>query len=222
MLPREVRLLPRDDAAFTRAMRVRDEDGWLERGVRREAQELYERQNPTITVHNDRWGRRDGTPGLSRLQADTTMVQLDYPLFRGKAFVRADHVRMDAGTLEADVDGVYRGEFGSCSFAASNTPVGWQPAPACTNGLKQRATGTSVAVGWRGDHLSFDLGTTPFGVRRYKLDGRDKLRRQARRNRLATDGLTAPHVKLLAVLCRRARPFHWGGVGRRHGYGRVA
>src|SRR5690606_35288373 len=75
MLPREVRLLPRDDAAFTRAMRVRDEDGWLERGVRREAQELYERQNPTITVHNDRWGRRDGTPGLSRLQADTTMVQ---------------------------------------------------------------------------------------------------------------------------------------------------
>ncbi|WP_397474293.1 cellulose synthase complex outer membrane protein BcsC [Pusillimonas sp.] len=163
MLPRQALQFQRDDVTFTRAMRANDEDGWLERGVRREAHELYERRNPTITVHNDRWWRRDGTPGLSRLHADTTMVQLNYPLFQGKGFLRADHVRMDAGTLETDADGVYRGEFGSCSFAASNTPAGWQPAPACTNGLKQRATGTSLAIGWHGDRLSFDLGTTPLG-----------------------------------------------------------
>jgi len=163
MLPAQALQYPRDDAAFTRAMRNQDDDGWLERGVRREAHELYERQNPTLTVHNDRWWRRDGTPGLSRLQADTTMMQLDYPLLQGKGFFRADHVRMDAGTLEADADGVYRGEFGSCSFAASPTPAGWQSAPACSNGLRQRATGTSLAVGWSDDRLSFDVGTTPLG-----------------------------------------------------------
>ena len=163
ILPPEAAQYQRDDAAFTRAMRSHDKDSWLERGVRREAQQLYEQQNPTLTLHNNRWWRRDGTPGLSRLHADTTMLQLDYPLLQGKVFLRADHVRMDAGTLETDADGVYRGEFGTCSFAASNTPAGWQPAPACTNGLKQKAIGTSVAVGWRGDRLSFDLGTTPLG-----------------------------------------------------------
>jgi len=154
---------PRDQAAFTRAMRMTESDGWLERGIRREAQDLYEQQNPTLTLHNDRWWRRDGTPGLSRLHADTTMLQLDYPIFAGKGFLRADHVRMDAGTLETDSDGVYRGEFGSCSFEAANTASGWQALPACTAGLRQRASGTSLAVGWQGERLAFDLGTTPMG-----------------------------------------------------------
>lgn len=151
----------RDNVAFTRAMRVEDSDGWLERGLRREAAALYQRQNPTITVHNDHWWRRDGTRGMSRLNANTTMVQLDYPIGRGKGFLRADHVRMDAGTLQADADGVYRGDFGSCSFAVPGAPGG--AAPACSSGLTQRATGTSIALGWQDERLSFDLGTTPLG-----------------------------------------------------------
>lgn len=167
---RDAELLPagavqpqRDNEAFTRAMRVQDDDGWLERGVRREAEALYQRQNPVLTVHNDTWWRRDGTPGMSRLHANTTMVQLDYPVRQGRGFIRADHVRMDAGTLETDADGIYRGNFGRCSFSAASMPDGWQTSPTCSNGLKQRAHGTSVALGWQGDRLSFDLGTTPLG-----------------------------------------------------------
>lgn len=165
LLPRLPPDSPRDDIAFTRATRVNNDDSWLERGIRREAQELYEQQNPTLTLHNDRWWRRDGTPGLSRLHADTTMLQLDYPVFGGRGFVRADHVRMDAGTLEPDSDGVYRGEFGSCSFEAANTATGWQALPACTSGFRQRAIGTSVALGWQGERFAFDLGTTPMGFK---------------------------------------------------------
>lgn len=167
---RDAKLLPaqalqpkRDNVAFTRAMRLEDTDGWLERGVRRDAQSLYEQQNPTLTVHNDHWWRSDGTRGMSRLSANTTMLQMDYPIRQGKGFLRVDHVRMDAGTLKADADGIYRGSFGTCSFGASNTSGGWQASPGCQNGLKQRADGTSVAVGWHGKRLSFDLGTTPLG-----------------------------------------------------------
>lgn len=163
MLPAQAVQPARDNVAFTRAMRLEPGDTWLERGVRREAQTLYEQQNPTLTIHNDSWWRRDGTPGLSRLNANTTMVQLDYPIRQGKGFVRMDHVRMNAGRLEADADGIYRGSFGSCSFSASSAPGGWQPSSDCKSGLSQRAQGTSVAVGWQGERLSFDLGTTPLG-----------------------------------------------------------
>lgn len=152
----------RDNVAFTRAMHGKETDGWMERGLRREADTLYQGRTPVLSVHNDSWWRRDGTPGLSRLYANTTMLQLDYPVRHGRGFLRVDHVRMDAGTLETDADGVYRGEFGSCSFAASSTGAGWQPRE-CRHGLSQRANGTSVAVGWQGERVSFDLGTTPLG-----------------------------------------------------------
>lgn len=124
----------RDNVAFTRAMRVEDEDDWLARGLRRDAERLYQQQNPTLTVHNDSWWRRDGTPGVSELSANTTMMQLEYPIKNGKGFLRADHVRMDAG------DSV-------------------------------TANGTSAAVGWEGDRLSFDIGTTPQGFMITNLTG---------------------------------------------------
>lgn len=163
LLPAKAVQPQRDNVAFTRAMRVEDSDTWLERGVRREAEALYQRENPVLTIQNDAWGRRDGTPGMSRLHANTTMVQLDYPIRQGRGFIRADHVRLDAGTLEADGDGIYRGNFGRCSFSAASMPDGWQGSPDCRSGLKQRAHGTSAAVGWQGERLSFDLGTTPMG-----------------------------------------------------------
>lgn len=163
LLPAQAVQPQRDNVAFTRAMRVEDSDGWLERGVRREAEALYQRQNPVLTLHNDSWGRHDGTPGMSRLRANTTMVQLDYPVRHGRGFLRADHVRINAGTLESDADGIYRGNFGRCSFSAASMPGGWETAPSCRDGLRQRAQGTSVAVGWQGERLSFDVGTTPMG-----------------------------------------------------------
>ncbi|HLR77872.1 MAG TPA: tetratricopeptide repeat protein, partial [Burkholderiaceae bacterium] len=41
----------RDDVAFTRSMHGQDTDGWLERGLRRESAELYERRNPVLSIH---------------------------------------------------------------------------------------------------------------------------------------------------------------------------
>lgn len=154
LLPAEALQPERDDGAFTRAMRLEDNDDWLARGLRTEADALYQQQNPTIRIHNDHWWRRDGTPGISELTANTTIVQANYPIKHGSAFIRADHVRMDAGRLGPDADGVYRGELGTC---ASGTTA------ACKDGFKQRAQGTSVAIGWASKDLSFDLGTTPLG-----------------------------------------------------------
>ncbi|HHU94403.1 MAG TPA: tetratricopeptide repeat protein [Alcaligenaceae bacterium] len=154
LLPAEALSPERDNVAFTRAMRIEDDDDWLKRGLRQDAETLYQQQNPTITVHNDSWWRSDGTPGISELNASTTIVHLDYPIKTGTGYIRADHVRMNAGTLETDAQGVYTGEFGTCSQAGSG---------GCTTNLKQKASGTSVAVGWQGDKLAFDLGTTPQG-----------------------------------------------------------
>lgn len=164
-LPSEALAPVRDDVAFTRSLRSREGDDWLRSGLRSDAEQLYQQQNPTLTVHNDYWWRSDGTPGLSSLKADTTMVHLDFPLRHGKAFLRADHVLMDAGRLETDENGIYDGRFGTCSFGAPDALGNWQSLPGCGTDLKQKARGTSVAVGWTDDRLSMDIGTTPMGFR---------------------------------------------------------
>lgn len=139
----------RDDVAFTTAMRETEDDDWLARGLRTEAAKIYLRETATFTLHTDIWWRSDGTTGLSKLNANTTMAHLEFPLTQGRAFLRADHVRMDAGTLKKDADGRYSGRFGSCSLAE------------CWHGLTQKADGTSFATGWYDEQLSFDIGSTP-------------------------------------------------------------
>lgn len=142
----------RDNVAFTRAMRFQEKDDWLASGLRRDAQTLYEQQNPTIKLHNDHWWRNDGTEGVSRLRANTTILQLEYPIKQGRGFIRADHVRMDAGTLKVSENGVYSGEFGTCNEGSG-----------CSKDLKQKTSGTGFAIGWEGERLAFDIGTTPQG-----------------------------------------------------------
>lgn len=161
---RDAQLLPavsvspqRDNIAFTRAMRETIEDDWLARGLRAEAEKLYLRETPTFTLHNDIWWRTDGTSGMSKLNANTTMAHLEFPMSQGRAFLRADHVRMDTGTLKK-TGGSYSGRFGTCSFAAGN-----QSLDGCEHGLTQKADGTSFAAGWYNEQLSFDLGSTPYG-----------------------------------------------------------
>lgn len=88
---------PRDNVAFTRALRPVQTDDWLVRGLKQDAHDLYLQQNPTVQLHNDHWWRHDGTSGTSKLSANTTMLHIEYPIRRGRGFVRLDHVRMDAG-----------------------------------------------------------------------------------------------------------------------------
>ena len=148
----------RDDVAFTTAMRAHEEDDWLARGLRAEAEQLYLRQTPTFTLHNDSWWRTDGTPGMSRLNANTTMAHLEFALENGRAFLRADHVHMNAGTFKKDANGRNTRRFGTCSFAGAG-----QSLPGCQHDFTQTADGTSFAAGWYDEQLSFDLGSTPYG-----------------------------------------------------------
>lgn len=152
-----------DKVTFTRAMREQPDDDWLKRSIRRDAEALYQRENPTLTLSNDTWLRTDGTPGLSRLNANTTILQLDHPVAGGRGFLRADHVRMNAGSFETTEAGVIDARFGTCVFEGRDAQGDLQALPGCSSGLRQKASGTGFAVGWQGDRLSFDLGRTPQG-----------------------------------------------------------
>src|SRR5690606_2634814 len=57
---------------LTRATRSNESDDWLLRSLRSDTAELYQQQSPVLHLHEDFWGRNDGTPGLSRLRASTT------------------------------------------------------------------------------------------------------------------------------------------------------
>ena len=167
---RDAQLLPaaavipvRDDIAFTKAMRETAEDDWLARGLRAEAAQLYRRESPSFTLHNDSWWRRDGTPGISELNANTTMAHLEFPLTQGRAFLRTDHVRMDAGTFKKDATGAYSERFASCNFAGLDSQGDTQSLVGCGRGFTQKADGTSFAAGWTDEQWSFDLGSTPYG-----------------------------------------------------------
>lgn len=154
---------PRDNVAFTTAMRESAEDDWLARGLRAEAAQLYLRQTATFTLHNDHAWRNDGTSGLSALSANTSIAHAEFAWRDGRAFLRADHVRLDAGTLKKAADGRYSDRFGTCSFAGSDNLGNQQSLAGCSHGLTQKADGTSFAAGWYNQQLSFDVGSTPYG-----------------------------------------------------------
>ncbi len=80
------------------------------------------------------------------------MLQVDAPLADGRMFFRTDLVNMDAGSFSTHSDGSYSPSWGTCGEIA------------CTSGSKnQTDSGVSVAVGWKNDTWSGDIGTTPMG-----------------------------------------------------------
>lgn len=171
LLPAAAVVTKRDNVAFTTAMRQSEDDDWLATALRSEAEELYLRETPTFTLHHDTAWRTDGKQGLSRLNANTTIAHFEFPLNQGRAFLRADHVRMDAGRLKKSTDGSYSDRFGSCSFSGADTGGAQQSLAGCKNGLSQKADGTGFAFGWADEQLSFDLGSTPYGFTVQNLAG---------------------------------------------------
>lgn len=147
-------LTPRDDRALTRASRARDGDDWLARSLRSSVDELYQRQSPTLRVQHDYAWRNDSvTPGISDLKVNTTMAQLDLPLGAGRGFLRAEEVRMDAGSFKTDASGRHTERFGTCDFPGLQGCLG----------NHQQANGTAVALGWRYERWAFDFGHSPQG-----------------------------------------------------------
>ncbi|MEN4907948.1 cellulose synthase subunit BcsC-related outer membrane protein [Rahnella bonaserana] len=141
--------VPQDNDSYTRLMRNNSGDDWLERGIRSDAHDLYRQQDVNFTVDTDSW-TSSGTPGKSDLTANTTMFQVDMPLYQGRGFLRADWVRMDAGTFDNE-NGNYEASFGTCSDQN------------CRSYRSQTANGLSLGAGWENDKWKGDLGTTPLG-----------------------------------------------------------
>ncbi|MCF6687296.1 cellulose synthase complex outer membrane protein BcsC [Raoultella terrigena] len=142
---------PQDNDAFTRLTRNDAKDDWLKRGIRSDAADLYRQQDLNVTLEHDYWGS-SGTGGYSDLKAQTTMLHVDAPLADGRMFFRTDLVNMNAGSFSTNGDGSYSPSWGTCGEIA------------CTSGsLHQSDGGASVAVGWKNDTWSGDIGTTPMG-----------------------------------------------------------
>lgn len=143
---------PADNDTFTRLTRNDAKDDWLKRGIRSDAADQYRQQDVNVTLMHDYWGS-SGTPGYSDLQAHTTMLQADAPLYDGRMFFRSDMVNMDVGQFSADSRGQYREDWGTCAETY------------CSGRTNQSARGASVAVGWRNDTWDMDIGTTPMGFK---------------------------------------------------------
>lgn len=141
--------VPQDNDSYTRLTRNNSGDDWLKRGIRSDAHDLYRQQDVNFTVDTDSW-TSSGTPGKSDLTANTTMFQADMPLYQGRGFLRADWVRMDAGTFDNE-NGNYEASFGTCSDQN------------CRSYRSQTANGLSLGAGWENDKWKGDLGTTPLG-----------------------------------------------------------
>ena len=155
-----------DDVAYTQQTRVNAKDDWLQRSIRSDAESLYRQQDPTVTLEYDRWGS-NGTAGTSDLTAGNVMLETAIPLQDGRLFFRVDQVHMDAGTVNLNqlIDGNNRltdtAEFGAALLCA---PIPGFSENGCKYGsAKQKADGTALAIGWRGERWEGDLGVTPLG-----------------------------------------------------------
>ncbi|CAD5109615.1 cellulose synthase complex outer membrane protein BcsC [Zestomonas carbonaria] len=139
--------------AFTRNTREENADDWLLRSIRSDAAALYQQQSPTATLQYS-YLESSGTPGYSDLRADYLQFEAAHPLGSGQGFFRAEQVILDNGSFR-DADAAL--EFGSSELCQ---PRG----EACDQGHRQqRQEGTSVALGWRGERLEWDIGSTPLG-----------------------------------------------------------
>lgn len=144
---------PEDALAFTRGTRANGEDDWLARSIRSDSAELYLRQAPTLTSQYSHL-ESSGTPGFSDLQADYLNVEAAQPLGSGRGFLRAEQVTLDSGSFDNLLDA---SDFGSVILCQQRGEV-------CDRGDRhQREQGTALAMGWRGERLEWDLGTTPQG-----------------------------------------------------------
>lgn len=141
--------VPEDNDSYTRLTRNNATDDWLKRGIRSDAADLYRQQDVKVTLDHDYW-HSSGTGGISNFQAHDTMLQVDMPLYDGRAFLRTDIVQLGAGTFDTN-NGSHFETFGTCNTVG------------CSSDLRQDATGTSVAAGWANDHWQADIGTTPLG-----------------------------------------------------------
>ncbi len=132
------------DADLTQATRENETDDWLIRSLRNDVANLHQQQDVTVTLlHDHGWRNDDGTPGISELLTDTTLLHVEWPAANGRSFVRAERLALDAGTLESDAP------FGTCAFDDGK----------CVD-KRQQTEAAVLAGGWRDERWEADLGLT--------------------------------------------------------------
>jgi tetratricopeptide (TPR) repeat protein len=144
------------DADLTQATRENETDDWLIRSLRNDVANLHQQQDVTVTLlHDHGWRNDDGTPGISELLTDTTLLHVEWPAANGRSFVRAERLALDAGKLEVDRSTPTepsRPTFGTCALETTE-------ASPC-DGKSQQAEAALLAGGWRDERWEADLGLT--------------------------------------------------------------
>ena len=136
---------PRDNRAMTRASRARDSDDWLQRSIRSDVDELYQKQNPTVNLYHDiAWRTDNSSSGISDLTTQTTILRIDAPVAQGQGFVQAENINLDVSSFSST------DQFGLCAVVQGG----------CT-GDSRSVRGTQLGMGWRDERWDFDLGHTP-------------------------------------------------------------
>ncbi len=118
-----------------------------------EIDSIETRRDPRIEMGYEQLDR-SSTDGLSAYQDQETPLVAWWPLgYDGHAFLHVDRVNIDAGVLQsADAS-----NFGQIAAKQAKDPQ-YNPAP-----VSQIASGTSVAVGYQGDDLRWDMGVIGMG-----------------------------------------------------------
>lgn len=136
---------PRDNRAMTLASRAKDSDDWLQRSLRSDVDELYQKQNPTVNLYHDfAWRTDNSSSGVSDLTTETTILRIDAPVAQGQGFVQAEDINLDVSNFSSD------DEFGLCAVVQGGC-----------NTASQSVRGTMLGMGWHDDRWAFDLGHTP-------------------------------------------------------------
>lgn len=99
---------------------------------------------------------KPGSAGRSSYRAEQLTLEARVPLgYDGHFFAVADFVRADAGTLPAVYD--------EAALYGSVQAVGPGALAQFPNGSPQDAQGVDIGLGWQGERLRVDLGSTPLG-----------------------------------------------------------
>ena len=147
---------PRDNRAMTMASREKDDDQWLASSLRSDVDELYQRQNPTVHLYTDYgWRSDDASKGTSDTVTQSTILQLDLPVYDGKGFVRAEQLSLNAGDFDVNDEGRVTEAYGTCQVGQTRSGN-----EGCEDS-SQSAWGTMMAVGWKNPNWEVDFGRTP-------------------------------------------------------------
>ena len=64
---------------------MNETDDWLIRSLRNDVANLHQQQDVTVTLYDHGWRNDDGTPGISELLTDTTLLHVEWPAANGRS-----------------------------------------------------------------------------------------------------------------------------------------